>query len=643
MRNVIIGTAGHVDHGKTALIRALTGVDTDRLEEEKRRGITIDLGFAWLDLPDGSKAGIVDVPGHEKFIRNMLSGAGGIDLALLVVAADEGIMPQTREHLSILSLLGIRHGCVAVTKADLVEDDWLEMMLEELKEGLADSFLANAPIHVVSAHTGQGIGPLKEALIDLVCHMPAKDIDSPFRLPVDRVFTMPGFGTVVTGTMIEGSVSQGEEVTLYPLEDSYKIRSLQVHGSQVERACAGQRVAINLQKAKQEDIPRGSVLASPGSMQPGMMLDVVLRVLPDTGRILENGSRLHFHHGSAEALCKLVLLGGREQLLPGEEGFGQLRFEDAIAAKAGDAFVLRFYSPLETVGGGTVLDPSPYKHRPSSIKAVEKLHAMHGADLPARTEALLKSHGTRFVHSAALALQTAVSPEIMDTCLDKLLSQGKVIKLQEGLYLHQDNVQILEEKARDILAEFHQKNPLRIGIRREEFRTALLPGQSQQEADQVLDILLSREVFVRLGTVFASPEHDINFTPKQQALLEILRARFEEARFSPPEKSALLTEFAREKEFPRVLDYLLDQGNLTPVSPDILFLTDDLAQAQQAFLQLQLEHGEVTLSDFRDALSTSRKYALAILEYWDRKGLTRKTGDARKMAKTGDARKMAIS
>ena len=632
MRNVIIGTAGHVDHGKTALIRALTGMDTDRLEEEKRRGITIDLGFAWLDLPDGSRAGIVDVPGHERFIRNMLSGAGGIDLALLVVAADEGIMPQTREHLGILSLLGIRHGCVAVTKADLVEEDWLEMMLEELEEGLADSFLANAPIHVVSAYTGQGIGQLKETLTGLICRMPVKDIDGPFRLPVDRVFTMPGFGTVVTGTMIEGSVSQGEEATLYPLEESYRIRSLQVHGNLVERAYAGQRVAMNLQKARQEDIPRGSVLASPGSMQPGLMLDVALRVLPDSRRVLENGSRLHFHHGSGETLCKLILLGGREQLLPGEEGFGQLRFEDAVAAKAGDAFVLRFYSPLETVGGGTVLDPSPYKHRPSSIKAVEKLHAMHGADLPARAEALLKGHGTRFVHSAALALQTAVSAEAMEACLETLLSQGRVIKLQEGLYLHQDNVRTLEEKAREILNDFHQRNPLRMGIRREEFRTALLPGQSQLEADQALDMLLSRNAFVRSGTVFALPEHAISFTPRQQALLEGLQTRFEEARFSPPEKSALLAEFAKEKEFPRVLDYLLDQGSLTPVSPDILFLTKDLAQAQQAFLQLQQQHGEVTLADFRDALSTSRKYALAILEYWDRKGITRKTGEARKMA-----------
>lgn len=632
MRNVIIGTAGHVDHGKTALIRALTGVDTDRLEEEKRRGITIDLGFAWLEMPDGSRAGIVDVPGHEKFIRNMLAGAGGIDLALLVVAADEGIMPQTREHLEILSLLGIQYGCVAVTKVDLVEQDWLEMMIEELKEELAGSFLKNAPVLTVSAHTGYRIDELKQQLIDIIGQIPEKNSDKPFRLPVDRVFTMSGFGTVVTGTMIEGSVSEGDEVTLYPNEDSYKIRSLQVHGSRVEKAFAGQRVAINLQKAKQEDIPRGGVLASPGSMQTSMMLDAAIRVLPQAKRVLENGSRLHFHHGSSETLCKLVLLGGKEQLLPGEEGFGQLRFEENIAVKAGDAFVLRFYSPLETVGGGVILDSNPYKHRPSSIKALEKLNTMHEGDLETRLEALLKGHGTHFVYSKALALQAAASIKDVEEILENLFQQGKLAKLQEGLYLHQDNMNTLSEKARGILADFHQKNPLRIGIRREEIRAALLPGQNQQEGDQVLEALLTRQAFEQTGAVFHNKEHKIQFSAKQQSLLEALQIRFAQARFSPPDKTTLLMEYSKEKEFSKVFDYLLDQEILTALSPDILLLTSDLLDAQKSFVQIEQEKGEVTLADFRDALNTSRKYALAILEYWDRKGLCKKVGEARKMS-----------
>lgn len=630
MRNVIIGTAGHVDHGKTALIRALTGVDTDRLDEEKRRGITIDLGFAWLDLPDGSRAGIVDVPGHERFIRNMLAGAGGIDLALLVVAADEGVMPQTREHLGILSLLGIKRGCIAVTKADLVEPDWLDMMLEELKEELSGSFLEDAPVYVVSSHSGQGIDELRQALIGLVEQMPDKETDRPFRLPVDRVFTMPGFGTVVTGTLIEGSLAEGEEAFVYPLEEGYRVRSLQVHARRVERAYAGQRVAVNLHKARQEDIPRGCVLASPGSMQTSMMLDVALRVLKDARRVLENGSRLHFHHGAGETLCKLVLLGGREQLVPGEEGFGQLRFEEPVAAKAGDAFVLRFYSPLETVGGGTVLDPNPYKHRPSSVKALEKLHAMHEGDQEQRLEALLQGHGMRFVSLAALALQAGLPEEEARASLESLHEVGRLIKLREGLYLHQESLKALGEKARAVLAEHHQKNPLRAGMRREELRSACFPGQESQDADLALDRLRAEGVFTSQGASLALPGFQIQFTPKQQSLMDTLLARFGEAGFAPPEKPALLAEFIKEKEFPRVLDHLIDQGRLLPVSADILFLDTDLAEAQRLFVQLDQQKGEVTLADFRDTLNTSRKYALAILEHWDRRGLTRKQGDARR-------------
>lgn len=631
MHNVIIGTAGHVDHGKSALIRALTGLETDRLEEEKRRGITIDLGFAWLTLPDGSRAGIVDVPGHEKFIRNMLSGAGGVDLALLVVAADEGVMPQTREHLGILSLLGITRGLVAVTKVDLVEPDWLEMMQEELKEELASTFLKDAPILPVSSLTGQGVDELRAALFDLVQNTKGKDIDRPFRLPVDRVFTMPGFGTVVTGTLIEGSLSEGEEVTLYPEEVTHKVRSLQVHGGRVERAFAGQRVAVNLQKARQEEVKRGGVLASPGSMSVSHMLDVSLVVLPDSRRVLESGSRLHFHHGAGEALCKLVLLGGKQQLLPGEEGIGQLRFETGVSAKAGDAFVLRFYSPLETVGGGRVLDPTPYKHRPSSALAAEKLQRMQGGDQDERVLALLLGHGQHLAKRQDLALQSALSEQEVKESLDRLIQEGKVIPLTEGYYLNRESLQGLKSKAADILSAYHKKHPLKSGMRREELRAALLPGQENEAADSVLMALQTEGAFGSgQGNIFALEGFAVKLNPKQQEIKDALLKRYQDSGYSPPEKAALQADYAREKEYPRVMDHLLDQGLLLPISTDIYFLPGDVSEAMARFMQIYQDKGEVTLADFRDALSTSRKFALAILEYWDRRGQTKKEGEARK-------------
>ena len=633
MRNVIIGTAGHVDHGKTALVRALTGTDTDRLEEEKRRGITIDLGFAHLELPDGSKAGIVDVPGHERFIRNMLSGAGGIDLALLVIAADEGVMPQTREHLGILQLLGIRRGCVALTKTDLVEADWLELVTEEVREELAGTFLADAEILPVSALTGQGIDQLRNTLFSLVDQMPDKDIKKPFRLPVDPVFTMQGFGTVVTGTLIEGSLSEGEEVTIYPAGESFRVRSVQVHAAKVETAFAGQRVAVNLHKAKQEDVPRGSVLASPGSIKSSMMLDAAIRVLPDAQRILTNGCRLHFHHGSGELLCKLVLLGGREQLLPGEEAYGQLRFEEQVAAKAGDPFILRFYSPLETVGGGTVLDPQPYKHRPSSQKAMDRLHSMHEGDGGQRLETLLLGHGHRFVNVNALALQAALPGEEVASVLEELAQGQQVVKLREDLFIHRDNLAAALQKAQEALADYHQRHPLRGGMRREELRKACFPGQAEEDADLALDALVAKGDLALSGKAFAMPGFEITLSAKQQALHDEVIKRFQSAGFSPPEKAALQAEYANEKEFTRVQEYLLDKGDLVTVSPEISFLRADLGEALERFTRLHADKGAVSLADFRDALNTSRKYALSILEYWDRRGITRMSGDARVLAR----------
>ena len=358
MKHVIIGMAGHVDHGKTELVKALTGVDTDRLAEEKKRGITIDLGFARLDFPDGSCASIVDVPGHERFIKNMLAGAGGVDLAMLVVAADEGFMPQTVEHLDILQLLGVKDGLIVLTKTDLVDEDWLNMLEEDVKSRVKGTFLEDKPILRTSVRTGEGVEALREALHDLTLHAEEKSARTPFRLPIDRVFSVDGFGTIVTGTLIDGHIAVGDEAQLMPLGNQCRVRNLQVHGRDVSAVYAGQRAAVNLAGIKKESISRGDVLCRTDSMQPSLMLDVKLQNLPDSKRIIESGSRLHLYHGAAVRLAKAVLLD-RDALRPGESCYAQLRLSEALAARQGDRFVVRFYSPLETVGGGMILDEHP--------------------------------------------------------------------------------------------------------------------------------------------------------------------------------------------------------------------------------------------------------------------------------------------
>lgn len=633
MNNIIIGTAGHVDHGKTCLIRALTGIDTDRLEEEKRRGITIELGFAYLDLPNGERAGIIDVPGHEKFIRNMLAGAGGIDIALLVIAADEGVMPQTREHMGILSLLDIKRGCVAVTKVDAVDEEWLELVLDDIKTELAGTVWADAPVIPVSAYTGEGIETLRNTLFELVAETSGKNTQKPFRLPVDRVFSMQGFGTVVTGTLIEGTMKEGQEVMIYPEGTRTRIRNLQVHSSPVQEAYAGQRVAVNLLKIKKEEIGRGAVLAEPESMHTAMMLDVSLKALGDSVRTIKNGSRLHFYHGAEEVLCKAVLLGGVEELLPGEECYAQLRFEEPVAAKAGDHYVVRFYSPIETVGGGTILDPCPYKHKRSSEEALRRLQMLHHGGAEERLEAIIMEHSPHYVNRDFIRLQTTLSEEEFAAAVERLKDEGRVVAVTDKIVLHRDYLAQQAEKVRAFLAEYHRDNPLKVGARREEVRGKLYRHVDAGVAERVLDYFFREGSIDIINGCCRLPDFRVSFTPKQEALRKTLLEKYESAGFAPPEKTALQAEYGRDKDFAKVLDYLLDEGDIVPVDSELFFPKERMAEAMELFRGLHEKNGSVTLAEFRDAIGTSRKYAMAILDCWDKRGVTQKNGDARTFMK----------
>ena len=636
MSHIIIGTAGHVDHGKTSLIKALTGIDTDRLKEEKKRGITIELGFAHLPMSGGRTAGIVDVPGHEKFISNMLAGAGGIDLALLIVAADDGVMPQTREHLGILQLLGVSAGIIVITKADLVEPDWLELVAGDIRELVAGTFLEDAPIQAVSAHTGGGIAELTALIEKTAGEIGGKKAGGDaFRVPVDRVFSVDGFGTVITGTLIEGGLREGDEVEVYPSGLRTRVRNLQVHSRDAQSAWAGQRVAVNLASLKREDLSRGDTIATPGSMANTMMLDVKLQILPDSGRVIESGSRLHFYHGAREALCKLVLLEA-DRLAPGEEGFAQLRFTEEIAAKKEDRFVLRFYSPLETVGGGVILNPNPKRWRRGGGDILEALSIRETGSLAENLLQAIAEGAPRLAPLSDAQRLLGLSADVFAGELARLAERGDILLTGEKTAIDVRYRQKLEKNLRQILADYHKENPLQEGLRREELRGRLLPGRESAAADKLLGIFAETGVFILKGQKAALPDFEPKGSDSDQALAGKIETLFREGGYAPPgfEEVYALYQSPKEKNAAKkVLDALLAKGSLILVSPQIAFHKEVYADAQSKVVAFIEREGQITLAQMRDLSGSSRKFALALLEHFDRHGVTKKVGDARVLAK----------
>lgn len=633
MKNIIIGTAGHVDHGKTALIKALTGIETDRIKEEKKRGITIELGFAYLDLPDGEKAGIIDVPGHEKFVKNMLAGAGGIDLSLLVVAADEGFMPQTREHLGILSLLDIPEGLIVLTKSDLVDNDWIEIVSEEIREEVKGTFLENARILPVSSFTGAGIEDLRQAIFELINkNSQFKNMDIPWRIPVDRVFSVEGFGTVITGTLIEGKVSLGDPAQLYPSLTSTRVRNIQVHSHDVETAYAGQRVAINLAGLKKTDLQKGDVIAQPDSMHTTMMADIRLTVLKDCQREIMNGSRLHLYHGSRDILCKVILLD-RDSIAAGESCYAQLRLEEKIALKTKDRFVLRFYSPLETIGGGLVLDPNPLKHKRNSPEVMKSVRIKDtGSDKEKISEALC-AYSSRFETLAFLQIQTAIPKEDFDRHMEKLLKDKTAFRVSDTVAIHTDYLNKLRDDAIKLLGDYHAANPLRDGMNREEFRSKLLRQKEIAVVDKITDSLVNRKLIKYVDGTVALVDFEVEMSGSQQELSNKIDKLCLDGGFAVPSVDILAQSFPKEKNFKQVLEAMISSGQLVRVEDKICFHCSCYNKAFELACAYMEEHGQLTLGELRDLLGTSRKYAVALLEYWDRRGLTKKFGDARVLAK----------
>jgi selenocysteine-specific elongation factor len=625
----VIGTAGHVDHGKSTLVQALTGINPDRLREEQEREMTIDLGFAWLVLPNGEPVGIVDVPGHKDFIENMLAGIGGIDAALFVIAADEGVMPQTREHLAILDLLEINAGVVALTKVDLVEEEgWLELVTADVMETLEHSRLSDAPIVPVSARTGEGLEALLAALDEVLgTSEPRRERGRP-RLPIDRVFTIAGFGTVVTGTLVDGPLSVGQEVEIQPQAIKARIRGLQTHKQKIERAVLGSRVAVNLTGVRKEDLQRGDVLTLPDWLTSTLLADVHLDYLADNSRPLRHNQELKFFSGAAEVLARVRLLDD-EVLLPGQSGWVQVRLAAPVPLVKGDRFIVRLPSPSLTVGGGMVVDPHPGRRhrrfRPQVIERLETLAQGTPAEIALQT---LERRGPMVGRELA---QASGLSEDAETAVVELVASGQVVVLgtselvaggRDQLIMSRSGWSALSEQMERELQAFHRSYPLRLGMPREALRGRLRLQSKLFNA--VMAQAGSEGQIVEEGAAVRLPSHAVRFSPEQQRKIEALLNQFETNVYTPPSVKESLAVLDEE-----LLGALLAQGRLVQVSDDVLFLSDtyrEMLERTRSYIQT---HDSITVGQFRDLFSTSRKYALGFLEYLDTEGVTRRVGDER--------------
>lgn len=629
MKHIIIGTAGHIDHGKTTLIKALTGCNTDRWKEEQERGITIDLGFAFFDLPNGDRAGIVDVPGHEKFIHNMVAGVCGMDMVLLVIAADEGIMPQTKEHMDILHLLGIQKCIVVLNKMDLVDPEWLELMEEEVRDQLQDTFLKDAPVVKVSAVTGEGLKELTDEIVKMeTSEVQEREIHTIPRLPIDRVFTISGFGTIVTGTLISGIIRKDDTLQLYPWNAPCKVRNIQVHGKNVDECSAGQRVAVNLTGIKKEDISRGDVLASPNSMKGTTLLDVKLKILKDSNRIVKNRSRLHLFTGTSEVLCRAILLD-RDEVKAGEECFAQLRLEQELALRKGDRFVVRFYSPMETIGGGEVLEPNPKAKRRFKEAALEELRRKEAGSSVDVVQMHVKSHRDTLITITELAKLTALSEEEIRQDVSELEdgSEAFVFPMKKDTYVWmRDDELYLQEQIKAELKKYHHKYPYRHGIKKAEIQTKYMKKIKPVVAAKIFEHWETEESIISSGEYLHLPEFEILKDARYEGCRKLLLNSFEKAEYQFVKLSETDVEKAYADMAEDILLLLREENQVVRLSEDAYTVKPLLEMAAEKIREVVHQQPVITISEVRDLFSTSRKNAKLILEYTDGQRITRNTG-----------------
>jgi selenocysteine-specific elongation factor len=637
VKQIILGTAGHIDHGKTSLIRAMTGINTDRLKEEQQRGITIELGFAAMDLPSGQHLGIVDVPGHEKFVKNMVAGATGIDLVAMVIAADEGVMPQTREHMEICSLLGIQFGVVVLTNIDMVDEEWLELVTEDIREFLSGTFLADAPICPVSSTTGDGLPEFVSQLDELSKKVTGRSASGLFRLPVDRVFTMKGFGTVITGTLFSGKIGVGDQVAIYPSGITSKVRGLQVHNQAVEEAQVGQRTAINFQGLEKTAIHRGDVVARPGTLVPSYMVDVSLQYLSSNPKAIKNRSKVRFHTGTSEVMGKLVLMD-REELQPGEETVAQVRLDAPVTILKDDRYVLRSYSPVRTIGGGRILTPVARKHKGVDTEAAQEIETLADGDPTELIDYHVRAAYYKGAPFAQLLVLTNLSDKKLDAALQPLLS-GKSVSLIDKaarIYIHREVLETLEKRALDHLDRYHRKNPLKDGMSKEELKSKVPPVVSDRLFHLMLGELTRKDAVVVEGDLVRHCDHTVTLGVDQADIREKILAAYENGGFTPPYFKEIAASLKMTPDQAKdVLLLLIGEKKVVKVKEDLCFSAGAIADIETKLVDFLKQNGEISMPQFKELTGTSRKYSVPLMEFFDSNNLTLRIGDLRRLRKQG--------
>ena len=624
MKNVILGTAGHIDHGKTTLIKALTGRETDNLKEEKQRGISINLGFTYFDLPSKKRVGIVDVPGHEKFIKNMLAGACGIDIVLLVIAADEGVMPQTIEHLDILNYLDVKKGIIVLTKCDLVDEEFIELVKDDVREKTKGLFIEGAPIVEVDSVSRRGLDKLVQKIDEISEDIEEKKTDAPSRMSIDRVFSLKGFGTIVTGTLIEGKISVDDEMTIYPSEKKVKVRNLQVHGCDVKTAYAGQRTAINLSNIKVSEIQRGDVIAQTGSVEESMMIDVNISLVEHCKKSLKHWDRIRVFHGTKQILCRIVPLN-EDEIQYGESGYAQLRLEEKIVAKKGDRFIIRSYSPMDTIGGGVIIDTAPKKHKIYDESVIEALKIKEKGELKDILEEYLKLNLSNYITLKELVSYTGEKEEYVKEGLNALIDENKVFCVNK-YYLHISHYQKLKERVIDILTKYHKQYRLRNGILKEELRSKVDNSLKVKDMDVILNKMVEEKDIKVQDNLVSNYDFEVKFNQKQLSIKKEIEDKSRKNGLN-----SLMTKddiCNKNKFYEEVLEALT--GETIQKLDDAYYIDKKVYEnVKKDLLEYLNKNKEITVAQFRDITKSNRKISIVMLEHFDRNRITKRVEDKR--------------